>query len=274
MAPAVRPMRDGSRWIAAAEPRTGQSRFRRLTGGEGREDREDPRQPGRARSDDRTRTPADHRVSRTGPSAVPGAGSDRRRGRDLEPAAVPDQEPSDGNAGRDLHARLGRQGAACHRDAAHPRSDRARRHPPGAARRGQQEVQAAAERGAARKLYPVRAQDQISARRDLRLALEDRQRRGFLFRRLLFRGPNHSAAATHREPVSRQARDPVPAQRRQLLPLDAQHVGGLSQQHGLAQEFRSAQVAAVARAAGRERRACRFRNTTSSRSMRPGSARR
>ena len=69
-------------------------------------------------------------------------------------------------------------------------------------------------------------------------------------------------------------RDPVPAQRRQLLPLDAQHVGGLPQQHGLAQELRSAQIAAVARAGWSRTPEWRFRNTTSSRSTRPGSARR
>ena len=75
-----------------------------------------------------------------------------------------------------------------------------------------------------------------------------RQRRGFLFRRLLFRRPDHPTAAPDREPFPWQAGNQVPAQRRQLLPVDAQHVGGLSQQHGLAQEFRSAKAAAVARA--------------------------
>ena len=79
-------------------------------------------------SDDRTRTLAHHCVSRTGPSAVPGTGSDRRRRRDLEHPAVPHQEPPDGNAGRHLHPRLCRQGAARYRDAAHPRADRAWRH--------------------------------------------------------------------------------------------------------------------------------------------------
>ena len=44
-------------------------------------------------------------------------------------------------------------------------------------------------------------------------------------------------AATDRKPVPRQAGDPIPAQRRQLFPFDAQHVGGLPQQHGLAQEL-------------------------------------
>src|SRR5271167_1832499 len=39
------------------------------------------------------------------------------------------------------------------------------------ARRGEQKVQAAAKRSAARKFYPVCEQDQIPARRDLRLAL-------------------------------------------------------------------------------------------------------
>ena len=37
---------EASRWMAAAERRTRQSRSRRLTGDEGRKDREDPRQPG------------------------------------------------------------------------------------------------------------------------------------------------------------------------------------------------------------------------------------
>ena len=40
-------MRDGSRWKAAAESRAGQAALPRLTEGEGREDREDPRQAGR-----------------------------------------------------------------------------------------------------------------------------------------------------------------------------------------------------------------------------------
>ena len=40
------PRLETSRWMAAAERRAGQSRSRRLTGDEGREDREDLRQPG------------------------------------------------------------------------------------------------------------------------------------------------------------------------------------------------------------------------------------
>ena len=231
--------------------------------------------PAKRRSDDRARTAADYRVSRTGSSAVPGAGSDRRGRRDLEhlllflikshltgtPVAISTlasvAKVPHATAMRRIHALIERGDIV-----QEPLGER------------QQKVQAAAQRGIARKLCSIRAQDQIPARRDLRPAVEDRQRRGFLFWRVLFRGADHSAAAADREPVPRQARDQVPAQRRQLFPVHAEHVGGFPQQHGLAQELRFAQTAPVARAAHRKRRATQFPNTISSRSMRPGSARR
>ena len=196
-------------------------------------------------SDDRARTPAHHRVPRTGSPAVPGTGSDRGRRRDLEHAPLSDPEPPDRNARRHFHARLRRQGAPRDGDAAHPRADGTRRNRARKCQRHGEAVPVAAERTAAGKLHPICAQNKVSACRDVRPARQDRQRRGFLFRRLLFRRPDHSAAAADREPFPRQARNQVSAERRQLLFIDAEYVGGLSQQHGFAKELRSQKAAAA-----------------------------
>ncbi len=266
---------EASRWIAAAGRRTRQSRSptpnrrRRPEGSGGSATTWPARYP--MTEHELLRIIAFlERVRQPFQELVPIAEEDA----DLEPAAVPGEEPSDGNAGRDLHAGLGRQGSACNRNAAHPRPDRAWRHPPGNPGRGQQKVQAAPERGVARKLYSVRAQDQISARRDLWPAHQRRQRRGFLFRRLLFRGPNHSRRrASSRACFVASTRSSSCSTT--TITSSRCATCGRTFATTWARARTSICESCPSCTAGWSRTPeCRFPNTTSSRSTRPGSARR
>ena len=125
-------------------------------------------------SDDRARALTNYYVPRTGSLAVPGAGSDRGRGRELEHATLFDPQPPHRNPRRHFHSRFCRQSATRDSDAAHSCADRTRRHRDEKRERHRHTVPIDAERAAVGKLHPIRAQDKIPAGRDLWPAREDR----------------------------------------------------------------------------------------------------